>query len=135
MEFCVRTSKKQEIVDITKKVEEIVRREDIVDGGCLVFAKHATCAVIINENYDRAVCRDILNQLEKIVPEHDGYEHDKIDNNAAAHIKSSILSPSVMIPVRNGKLVLGRWQGIGLVEFDGPRERKIEVKVLNSDTS
>jgi len=90
---------------------------------------HATCSVIINENYDEAVCQDILTFLRKQIPK-GKWKHDSIDSNADSHIKASLLGPSQLIPIKNGKLLLGTWQGIGLAEFDGPRERRVIVEIL-----
>ncbi len=130
MEFTIKTNKREEIIDITKKIEEIVIKISDKDSkACLVYAQHSTCSIIVNENYDEAVCEDILNWLKKQIPQ-GRWEHDKTDNNADAHIKASILGPSQIIPIENGKLQLGRWQGIVLAEFDGPRERKIIVKII-----
>jgi len=129
MQFSIKTKKKQEIVDITSEVREMARKSKVKDGLCCVYVPHATCSVIINENADKGVCDDIISALNKIVPEHSGWKHDKIDNNAAAHIKSAIIGPSQVIPVQNGNLMLGRWQGIALAEFDGPRERIVLVEV------
>jgi len=130
MEFIVKTNQREEIVDITREVEKIVDRASDEDSkACLVYVPHATCAIIINENYDKAVCDDILKFLrDSIKP--GIWKHDKIDNNADAHIKASIIGPSQIIPINEGKLQLGRWQGIALAEFDGPRERKIIVKII-----
>jgi len=129
-EFSIKTSSPQQIIDLTKEVKKLVSQSKIKEGICLVYAPHATCAVIINENYDLSVCDDILSALNKLVPLHAGYKHDKVDNNAAAHIKSAIIGPSETISVKNGNLQLGTWQGIALTEFDGPRERKIIVKII-----
>ena len=129
MQFSVRTKKKEEIVDITPQVREMARKSKVKNGLCCVYVPHATCSVIINENCDPAVCDDIISALGKIVQEHSGWKHDKIDNNASAHIKSSIIGPSQVIPVNNGELMLGRWQGIALAEFDGPRERVVIVSI------
>lgn len=125
----VKTSKKEEIVDITDKVSEIVEKSKKAKGLCCVYARHATAAIVINENNDPAVCEDILTALSKIVPEHAGYKHNCTDNNAAAHIKSALIGPGKVIPIKDGKLQLGRWQGIALAEFDGPRDREIIVEI------
>ena len=127
MEFTIRSKKREEIIDITEQVESIVEKRK--GQACLVYVPHATCAIIVNENYDDAVCRDIIKWLKKQVPE-GIWEHDKIDSNADAHIKASIIGPGQMIPIENGKMQLGRWQNIALAEFDGPKERKIIVKVM-----
>ncbi len=127
--FRVKTSKKEEIVDITDKVSEIVNKSSVKKGLCCIYAKHATAAIVINENYDPAVCEDILTALSKIVPEHAGYKHNCVDNNATAHIKSALIGPGKVIPIADGRLQLGKWQGIALAEFDGPREREIIVEI------
>ncbi|MEK0336617.1 MAG: secondary thiamine-phosphate synthase enzyme YjbQ [Nitrosopumilus sp.] len=129
-EFRVSTSKKQELVDITGKIKEIVRDSDIKSGICIVYVPHATAGIIINENYDPSVCNDILNKLEQIAPQTDRYEHDKIDNNAHSHIKASIIGPSQTIIMQNNELLLGTWQGIALAEFDGPKTRTVFVKII-----
>jgi len=132
IEFRIKTKRSQEIVNITAQVEAIVKKSKVKEGICLVYVPHATCAVIINENYDPSVCEDIISALNKIIPEHAGYKHDAIDNNAHAHIKSALLGPSKSVPIADGKLQLGRWQGIALAEFDGPRDRNIIVKILKN---
>lgn len=129
-EFRVSTSKKQELVDITGKIKEIVRDSGIKSGICIVYVPHATAGIIINENYDPSVCNDILNKLEQIAPQTDRYEHDKIDNNAHSHIKASIIGPSQTIIMQNNELLLGTWQGIALAEFDGPKTRTVFVKII-----
>lgn len=130
MQFTIKTTKREEIINITKQVEEIVdENADEKSKACLVYVPHATCAIIINENYDEAVCRDILSFLKKQIPE-GIWEHDNTDNNADAHIKSSIIGPSQVIPIENKKLQLGRWQGIALAEFDGPKERRVIVNII-----
>jgi secondary thiamine-phosphate synthase enzyme len=113
-EFSVRTRKKQEMVDITERVMDRVRQSGISDGICLVYVPHATAAVAINENADPNVCEDILDALAHVIPE-GRWRHDRIDNNAAAHIKATILGPSEAVPVRGGRLRLGTWQSVMLV--------------------
>ncbi|OGB98629.1 MAG: hypothetical protein A3G35_00180 [candidate division NC10 bacterium RIFCSPLOWO2_12_FULL_66_18] len=127
-EFIVRTNKKQEMVDITQRVADLVKQSRVSDGICLVYVPHATAAVAINENADPNVCEDILEALGNLVPE-GRWRHDRIDNNAAAHIKATILGPSQAVPVRGGRLRLGTWQSVMLVELDGPRERSVIVEV------
>lgn len=124
-----KTSKKEEVLDITPEVKDIVSKSGIKDGLCVVYAKHATAAVIINENYDPNVCVDIINCLDKMIPQ-GKWLHDNVDGNAAAHIKSSILGPSETVPVKAGKLQLGTWQSIMLCDFDGPRNREVVVQIL-----
>jgi secondary thiamine-phosphate synthase enzyme len=126
-----RTREHNEVVDITREVEAFVREVGAQDGQCLVFTPHATAAVAVNENDDPNIGVDLLRALARAVPEHDGWLHDRVDNNAAAHIKSAIMGPSETIPIVGGKLLLGTWQNVFLCEFDGPRsERRVVVSVL-----
>lgn len=127
-DFVLRTRKKQEMVDITQKVADLVRQAGVADGMCLVYTPHATAAMVINENADPNVCEDILDAMGRMVPE-GAWRHDRVDNNAAAHIKATILGPSEAVPVRSGMLRLGTWQNLMLVEFDGPRDRTVIVEV------
>ncbi len=129
-EFSIKTSQTQEFVDITSRVESVVERSNVEQGLCHVFVPHATAAVVVNENYDPNICIDLKNALNKAFPDHAGYLHDRIDNNAGAHIKSAVLSPSEIVPVVNGKLGLGTWQSLMLVELDGPRTRRVVVTVF-----
>jgi len=124
------TSKKQELIDITDEVNSIVKKSKVKGGLCNIFTMHATAAIIINENADPDICLDTLNKLIK-----EGvWRHDKLDGNAASHIKSTILGPSETIPIKNGELQLGTWQAISLVELDGPRSnRKIIVSIVPTD--
>jgi len=128
MELKVRTSEKQEVIDITPQVVEAVRAAHITEGLCCVYIPHATAAVIINENDDQQIGLDLLEALNKLVPE-GVWRHDQIDSNGAAHLKATILGPSETIPVQNGQLALGTWQAVMLVELDGPRDRKVIVTV------
>ncbi|WP_457548633.1 secondary thiamine-phosphate synthase enzyme YjbQ [Archaeoglobus sp.] len=125
----VRTSKRVEIVDITDKVREIVEKHDVTDGITVIYTKHTTTAVIINEN-ESGLKEDIINILEKLVPVNAGYMHDRIDNNADSHLRAILLGNSVVVPITNGRLDLGTWQRIMFVELDGPRTRKVVVKVI-----
>ena len=127
-DITLRTRKTQEMIDITQQVADEVRRMGTKDGLCLVFVPHATAAVVINENADPNVCQDILDAMGGLVPE-GPWRHDRIDNNAAAHIKATILGPSETVPVRGGALRLGTWQRLMLMEFDGPRDRTVIVEV------
>ena len=129
MEFTINTSKKQEIIDITSKIKEILKESKVKNGTLNVYTIHTTSSIIINENYDPNIGLDLLDLLNKIVP--DGrWKHDKIDNNASAHLKSLILDCSKTIPVKNNELQLGTWQNIMFIEFDGPRKRKIIVSII-----
>ena len=126
----ISTSKKEDFVDITSKVNKIVSESGVKEGICILFTPHATGAITINENADPNVPFDILKALDEIIPQ-GKWKHDKIDNNAAAHIKSSIIGPSQTIPIKNGYITLGTWQAIMFCEFDGPRgDRRIMVKII-----
>jgi len=125
----ISTSKRQELIDITNKVAAIVKKSKVKEGLCTVFAMHATAAVIINENADPNICLDLIDSLNELIPR-GKWRHDKLDGNADAHIKSSILGPSETIPIKNSQLQLGTWQAIMLADFDGPRSRKIIVHVI-----
>lgn len=126
--FIVKTNRQAEVIDITAKVADIVRQSGVPAGICCVYTPHTTAAITINENDDPNLCDDILEALAKLIPE-GIWRHDRIDNNAAAHIKASIIGPSEAIPVHAGNLMLGRWQAVMFVELDGPRERQVIVEV------
>jgi secondary thiamine-phosphate synthase enzyme len=128
--FQVKTSSQTEFIDITRSVQEAVRKTEIVDGICIIFIPHTTAAVTINENADPSVVRDILMELNKIIPFKDQYHHT--EGNSPAHIKASLVGCSETIFIESGKLVLGTWQGIFFCEFDGPRNRKVHVKVVKT---
>ena len=127
--FTVSTKGHNEIVDITEEVRSAVRESGVKSGVVTVYVPHATAAITINENADPQLPLDILDALDKLVPKHGKYRHDRIDDNAAAHIKAAIIGPSESIPIENGNLVLGTWQNIFLCDFDGPRSRKVIVAV------
>jgi len=124
--FTVKTARRQQIVDITTQVARFVAQHAPAEAICCVYAPHATAAVTINENADPQVCDDILDALGKLVPQ-GVWRHDRVDGNADAHIKSAIVGPGQAIPVQNGKLLLGTWQAIMLVELDGPRTRTVHL--------
>ena len=129
-EFEIQTKNEQEVIDITSKVGSIVRSSKIENGICLVYVLHSTAGIIINENDDKRVCEDIINKLEELIPKKGNYKHDVVDSNAHAHIKASIIGPSEMIIIKENKLVLGTWQQIGFVEFDGPKKRRVLIKIV-----
>ncbi|MCD6220787.1 YjbQ family protein [bacterium] len=124
----VSTGKRTEFVEITSKVEEVVRKSGIENGICFIYVPHTTCGLTINENADPSVKKDIINKLEELVPENDRYSH--LEGNADAHIKSSIVGHSLTVFIENGNLQLGTWQGIFLCEFDGPRRRQVWLKII-----
>jgi len=122
-EITVSSKNKYELIDITKQVESIVMKSGVKQGLCNVYVPHATGAITINENADPNIKDDITDALNKLIKE-GGWRHDRIDNNAAAHIKASIVGPSETIPINNNELVLGTWQNIFFCDFDGPRDRR-----------
>ena len=132
-EFTISTTAKQELIDITEQVEAIVHNAGAKEGVCLVFVPHATAGLILNESADPNIKTDFLNALNKAIPEHAQYLHDRIDNNAAAHIKAALTGPSLLMPINRGRLVLGTWQAIMFCEFDGPRSgRRVIVQTISS---
>jgi secondary thiamine-phosphate synthase enzyme len=122
----LKTTKRVEIVDITKMVENVVKDDAQL---VLVYSPHTTTSIVINEA-ESGLLEDILDFMDKLVPYGKGYRHDRIDSNADAHLKASILGNSVVIPAEKGKLALGTWQRVLFIEFDGPRTRRVVVKAL-----
>jgi secondary thiamine-phosphate synthase enzyme len=129
-EFPVRTSRREEMVDITALVQRAVGESGIGRGVCHVFVPHTTCGLTINEHADPDVARDILETLNKMVPDGAGYRHR--EGNSPAHIKASLMGAGQTVPVAGGRLCLGTWQGIFLCEFDGPRQRKFWVRTIEA---
>lgn len=127
-ELLLRTTSKREMIDLTARVAEVVAESAPGDALCNVYTPHATAAIVINENDDPNICIDVLEALDGLVPA-GGWRHDRVDGNAAAHIQACILGPGETIPVHDGRLMLGRWQAVMLVELDGPRERRVVVTV------
>lgn len=127
-EISISTKRKTEFIDITSEVNEIVRKENVQEGVCVVFCPHTTAGLVINENADFSVRKDIISSLQRLIPEDEVYSH--LEGNSPAHIKSSILGNSLTVFIENKKLKLGTWQGIFFCEFDGPRTREIYVKII-----
>ena len=125
--FSVSTGSKTELSDITARVRDAVKQSDCSEGICCVYVPHTTAAVTINESADPSVASDIRDELNKVIPFQDNYTH--AEGNSAAHIKGSIVGPSVSIPIEGGSLSLGTWQGVFFCEFDGPRTRKVKVLI------
>ncbi len=125
----VQSNEREEMIEITAEVENLLRESNVETGICVLFTQHTTCGLTINENADADVKHDMLLFLKNTIPQfYDGFRH--YEHNSDAHIKSSLMGSSVTVPFSNGKLLLGRWQGIYLCEFDGARERKILLKIL-----
>lgn len=131
-QLSVKTGARFQMIDITDRVSAIVRESGIRSGICHVFVPHTTAAVTINENADPSVPRDILAELDKVIPLNDNYRH--MEGNAAAHIKASLLGASETVFIENGALVLGTWQSIFFCEFDGPRTRRVLVKLIKNES-
>jgi secondary thiamine-phosphate synthase enzyme len=127
----VRTSERVQLVDITGDVARAVEQSGVDRGLCNLFVTHTTAAVIVSENWDPDVTSDMLRHLERLVPLKGDFRH--AEGNSQAHILSVMLGTSINIPVREGKLALGRWQGVMLAEFDGPRERTLVASVPRLD--
>lgn len=127
-QFEIKTTNHTQMVDITAQVQNAVAKSGVKDGICMVFIPHTTAAVTINENADPDVVRDFTMEIDKIVPWEDGYLH--MEGNSAAHLKSSIIGFSEQVIIEDGRLVLGTWQGLYFCEYDGPRRRKVIVKVI-----
>jgi secondary thiamine-phosphate synthase enzyme len=124
----VKTNSRTELVDITQPLQRLVAESGVRSGICHLYVPHTTSAVTINENSDPNVGRDILKELNTVIPFDDDYGHS--EGNSAAHIKSSIIGVSKTIMVEEGRLVLGTWQAVFFCEFDGPRQRSVMVKVV-----
>ncbi len=123
----VKTSQHSQAKDITSQVQQVVAASGVRQGWCEVFVPHTTAAVAVNEAADPAVMQDILATLDKLVPWQGDYRH--LEGNAAAHVKSVLVGSTVRLPVQDGSLRLGTWQGVFFMEFDGPRSRRVVVDV------
>ena len=128
--FSVKTQKQSQMIDITQEVKRVVAVSDVREGLCTVFIPHTTAGVTVNENADPDVQRDMLMEIDTIVPLEDGYAH--AEGNSAAHIKSTLFGCSTNIIVADGQLCLGTWQSVFFCEFDGPRERNVWVQVTGT---
>ena len=124
----IRTGQRIHMIDLTAQVQEVVRGRGLAEGVCHVFVAHTTAGLTINENADPSVQADILMVLNKIISDGEPYRH--LEGNSPAHIKASLMGPHLTVLVNGGRLVLGTWQGLYLCEFDGPRTRKVHVKVM-----
>jgi secondary thiamine-phosphate synthase enzyme len=129
MEYSLKTTKAQEFVNITGLVKKAVSESGVKNGLAIVFVPHTTAGVTINENADPDVVKDILFGLNKTYPVQNGYLH--MEGNSHAHIKASLMGSSCNIIIENGELKLGTWQGIYFCEFDGPRNRKVYIKIIS----
>ena len=129
MILSVKTSSRTELIDITSKISKLVKESGVTEGLCLLYVPHTTAAVTINESADPSVRGDILMVLNQVVPWDADYKH--MEGNSPAHVKSSLVGASELIAIEKGSLVLGTWQGIFFCEFDGPRTRKVYVRIMD----
>ncbi len=130
--FSVRSREREEMIDITSEVRRRLRESSAREGVCVLYVQHTTAGLTINENADPEVGRDMLHALRTLIPQHGmGFRHG--EENSDAHIKASLVGPSVTVPFAEGELLLGRWQGIFLCEFDGPREREVILQILSAE--
>jgi secondary thiamine-phosphate synthase enzyme len=128
--FSVETRAAKQSIDVTDEVRALVQRSGAREGLCHVMVLHSTAALVVNETDDPNIGRDIVSALDRAVPDHAGWLHDRIDDNAHSHIKATLLGPSETLAVSGGELVLGTWQRLILMEFDGPRKRSVRVTIL-----
>jgi secondary thiamine-phosphate synthase enzyme len=129
-QLTLQTTKKREMINITDEVKKIIKESGLEEGTCLLYVPHTTAGITVNEGADPAVTEDILDKLSELVPESPDYHHT--EGNADAHIKSTIVGTSLTLLIKDAKLVLGTWQSVFFCEFDGPRERKVMVKLVNN---
>jgi secondary thiamine-phosphate synthase enzyme len=123
----VETHARVEFKDITQLIQKVVTESSVQNGTCFLFVPHTTAALLINENSDPALHRDLDNFLKLLAPRDRDYQHN--DGNCDAHLKAAVLGNSKLLLVENGRLILGRWQGVFMCEFDGPRRRELRIKV------
>ena len=131
-ELSVRSRHRTQVIDVTADVARVVAEAGVTAGLCTVYVPHATAAIVVNENDDPNLCDDLLDALDRLVPQGQ-WRHDRVDGNGAAHIKAAMLGPSETLPIGDGRLLLGTWQAIMLVDLDGPRQRRIVVTVLGAE--
>jgi len=124
----IKTNSRAEIIDITDKIQKVISESKIKSGICIIYVPHTTAGITVNENYDPSVRLDILDYLEKIAPPSAKYKHT--EGNADSHIKTSVVGSSATLVIEDGKILLGSWQGIMFCEFDGPRGRKLIIKII-----
>jgi len=129
-EIFINTTARTQLIDVTDLVSDVVDQSGVKEGLCILWVPHTTAGVTINENADPDVVRDILSETEKIIPFEHGYLHR--EGNSAAHIKSSLFGPSLTLIVTKSRLILGTWQSVYFCEFDGPRNRRMIVKVVEA---
>ncbi len=128
MILSVKTRERTELIDITSDINKLIQKSGVDQGFCMIFVPHTTAAVTINESADPSVKSDILKVLNQIIPWEANYRH--LEGNSPAHIKSTLVGSSELVAIDNQRLILGTWQGIFFCEFDGPRTRKVDVRIV-----
>ncbi len=129
MILSVKTSGRTELIDITSKIAKLVKESGVSEGLCMLYVPHTTAAITINESADPSVKGDILMVLNQVIPWDADYKH--LEGNSPAHVKSTLVGASELVAIESGALVLGTWQGLFFCEFDGPRTRKVQVRILD----
>ncbi len=129
-ELHISSSRRNQMIDITEEVEQLIREEKIIEGYIIVYVPHTTAGITINEGADPSVQQDIIETLEKLVPEHASYHHS--EGNSDAHIKASMLGSSITVLISKGRLVLGTWQHLFFYEGDGPRHRTVYIHSIKN---
>ena len=132
-EIYISSNAREELIDITKQVKDIIRKSKITDGVACLYAQGATGAIMIQENWDDSIRLDVVSCLKKLIPQ-GVWEHDKQDGNGDAHIKAGVVGPSEVIPIINGELGISTWQNIFFCDFDGPRNKRTIILTLLSDS-
>lgn len=128
--FTLSTREAEQPCDITESVRDVVKRAEVSHGVCHVTVLHTTCAIVVNETADPNIGRDVIRAVGDLVPTRNDWLHDQRDDNAHSHVKASLLGSSKAIPIVDGELLLGTWQAIWMLEFDGPQERKVAVHLV-----
>lgn len=126
----VKTDRRTQLVDVTAQVQKAVSAAKVADGVCYLYVPHTTAAITINECADPDVARDVEGALDRLVPATGPYRHG--EGNSDSHVKAVLVGSSQVVPIEKGRLALGRWQGIFFCEFDGPRERRLQVKIVSA---
>jgi secondary thiamine-phosphate synthase enzyme len=130
MILSVKTRERTELIDISSDINDLIKKSGVDEGLCMLYVPHTTSAVTINESADPSVKSDILMILNQVIPWDANYRH--LEGNSPAHIKASLIGPSELLAIENRRLVLGTWQGIFFCEFDGPRTRKVHVRIMEA---
>ncbi|MGB9792314.1 MAG: secondary thiamine-phosphate synthase enzyme YjbQ [Thermacetogeniaceae bacterium] len=128
IELCIKTNQREEMIDITGMIQKALQERKAINGVCCIFVPHTTCGITVNEHADPDVIHDIADVLNKLVPPKENYRH--IEGNSPAHVKTSLVGNSLTLMFSEGRLCLGTWQGVFLCEFDGPRQRRVWLKII-----